>query len=91
MVTLMDTVPFPVAEEGEAASQVVSGVALQLKVPPPVLLIFRVCATGLPPPCWAVKDRLDGLIPIAGGAATAKVTGMVTEVAPVAAIVTVPV
>ena len=93
MVTLTDTVPFPVAEAGEAASQVVSGLALQFKVPPPVLLIFTLCGIGLPPPCWAVKERLVGLAPIAGGtgaAATVNVTGMVTEVAPVAAIITVP-
>ncbi len=42
---------------------------------------------GLPPPCWAVKDRLVGLAPIAGGtgaAVTVNVTGTVTVVAPVA-------
>jgi len=63
------------------------GLALQFKVPPPVLLIFRVLAMGLPPPCWAVKDRLIGLAPIAGGtgaAVTVNVTGTVTVVAPVA-------
>ena len=40
--------------------------AVQVKVPPPVLLILRVCAVGLLPPCWAVKDRLVGLAPIVG-------------------------
>ena len=40
--------------------------ALQLKVPPPVLLIVKVCTVGLPLPCWAVKDRLVGLVPIEG-------------------------
>ena len=44
--------------------------ALQLKVPPPALLMVKVCAVGLPPPCWAVKDRLVGLVPIAGLTAT---------------------
>ncbi len=87
MVRLTVTAPFPVPEAGETASQVVLGLALQLKVPPPVLLIFRVLAMGLPPPCWAVKDRLVGLAPIAGGtgaAVTVNVTGTVTVVAPVA-------
>jgi hypothetical protein len=60
------TVPFPVPEAGETASQVVLGLALQFKVPPPVLLIFSVWAVGLPPPCCAVKDRLVGLVPIVG-------------------------
>jgi hypothetical protein len=40
--------------------------ALQLKVPPPVLLMLNVCALGLPLPCCAVKDRLVGLAPIPG-------------------------
>lgn len=66
MVRLTVTAPFPVPAAGETASQVVLGLALQLKVPPPLLLIFRVWAMGLPPPCWAVKDRLVGLAPIAG-------------------------
>ena len=66
MVRLTVTAPFPVPEAGETASQVVLGLALQFKVPPPVLLMVRVCAAGLPPPCWAVKDRLVGLVQIAG-------------------------
>ena len=66
MVTRAVTAPFPVPEAGETASQVVLGLALQLKVPPPLLLMVMVCAVGLPPPCWAVKDRLVGLIPIEG-------------------------
>ena len=40
--------------------------ALQLNVPPPVLLMFKVCVEGLLLPCWAVKERLVGLVPIAG-------------------------
>jgi hypothetical protein len=28
--------------------------------------MVTVCAVGLPPPCWAVKDRLVGLAAIAG-------------------------
>jgi hypothetical protein len=48
---------------------------------------------GFAPPAVAAKERLVGLAPMAGGtgvAATVKVTGTVTEVAPVALIVTVP-
>ena len=76
-------------EAGETASQVLLEVAVQLKVPPPVLLTFRGWAVGLLPPCWAVKERLVGLAPIAGGtgaAVTVNVTGMLTVVAPVAVI-----
>ena len=58
--------PAPVPEAGLSDNQVVLSLALQLKVPPPVLLILSVWAVGLPPPCWAVKDRLVGLVPIAG-------------------------
>lgn len=32
----------------------------------PVLSMLSVWDPGLPPPCWAVKDRLVGLAPIAG-------------------------
>ena len=66
VVTLTVTVPVPVPEAGLSDNQVVLSFALQLKVPPPVLLMVKVRAVGLPPPCWAVKDRLVGLVPIAG-------------------------
>jgi hypothetical protein len=66
VATLADTAPLPVPEAGLRDNQVALSLALQLKVPPPVLLMVRVCAAGLPPPCWAVKDRLVGLVPIAG-------------------------
>ena len=49
--------------------------ALQLNVPPPVLLMFKVCVEGLLPPCWAVKERLVGLVPIAGLVETAGAEG----------------
>ena len=58
--------PVPVPDAGLSENQLVLSVALQLKVPPPVLLMVKVCAVGFPPPCWAVKDRLVGLAPIAG-------------------------
>jgi hypothetical protein len=66
VATLAVTAPVPVPEAGLSDNQVVLSLALQLKVPPPVLLMVKVCAVGLPPPCWAVKDRLVGLAPIAG-------------------------
>ena len=87
------TARFPVPEAGETVSQVLLGLAVQLKVPPPVLLTFSVWVVGLLPPCWAVKVRLVGLAPIAGGtgaAVTVNVTGMVTVVAPVAVTVICP-
>jgi hypothetical protein len=66
VVTLTVTVPVPVPEAELSDNQVVLSFAFQLKVPLPVLLMVRVCVAGLPPPCWAVKDRLVGLAPIAG-------------------------
>jgi hypothetical protein len=63
----------------------------QVKVPPPWLLMFKVCGAGLAPGV-AVKERLVGLIPMAGGTgavATMSVTGTLTEEAPEAFIVTV--
>ena len=83
----------PVPVPGLRVSHVASSLADQVKVPPPVLLMLRVCEAGLTPPWVAVKDRLVGLIPIAGGtgaAVTVKATGTVTEGAPVALRVTVP-
>ena len=83
----------PVPVPGLRVSHVASSLADQVKVPPPVLLMLRVCEAGLTPPCVAVKERLLGLAPMAGGtgaAVTVKETGTVTEGAPVALRVTVP-
>jgi hypothetical protein len=66
VATVRVTAPFPVPDAGEIVSQAALLMAVQLSVPPPVLLILKVCAVGLPPPCWAVKARLVGLAPIAG-------------------------
>ena len=66
VATLAVTAPVPVPEAGLRDNHAALSLALQLKVPPPVLLMVTVCAAGLPPPCWAVKDRLVGLAPIAG-------------------------
>ena len=66
VVTVRLTVPFPVPDAGESDSHAVLLLAVQSNVPPPVLLTVRVWAAGLPLPCWAVKDRLVGLVLIAG-------------------------
>ena len=91
--TLAFSVPFPVPEAGVSVNQAAVSLADQLNVPPPVLLMLRTCAAGLAPPAVAAKERLVGLVPIAGGkgaAATVKVTGTVRGTAPVALMVTVP-
>jgi hypothetical protein len=75
VVTLTVTTPDPVPEAGLSDNQVMLSLALQLKVPPPVLLMLRVWTAGLLPPCWAVKDRLIGLVPIAGLTETAGAEG----------------
>lgn len=66
VATLAVTAPLPVPEAGLSDNQAALSLADQLRVPPPALLMVKVCAVGLPPPCWAVKDRLAGLAPIAG-------------------------
>ena len=65
VATLAVTTPVPVPEAGLRDNQVALSLADQLRVPPPVLLMVKVCAAGLAP-AWAVKDRLVGLAPIAG-------------------------
>src|SRR5688572_5070962 len=83
--TLVVNVPFPVPEAGLSVNHVASSLAVQVKVPPPVLQIGRASCRGLAPPCVAVKESAVGLAPMAGGtgaAAMVKVTGMVTGVTP---------
>jgi hypothetical protein len=79
--TVTVTAPVPVPDPGLTDNQDVLALALQLKVPPPVLLMVTVCAKGLLPPCWAVKDRLVGLIPIAGLSGTTGAEGGVISCA----------
>ena len=79
--TVTVTAPVPVPDPGLTDNQDVLALALQLKVPPPVLLMVTVCEKGLLPPCWAVKDRLVGLIPIAGLSGTTGVEGGVISCA----------
>jgi hypothetical protein len=66
-VALTATVPLPVPEAGDTVSQAALSLADQVKVPPPVLLMLRLWAAGLLPPCWAENDKLVGLAPMAGG------------------------
>jgi hypothetical protein len=93
-VTALNVImPLPVPEAGLRVSHVALSLAVHVRVPLPVLLMLRDCGAGLAPPWVAVKERAVGLAPMAGGtgaAATVKVTGIVTEEAPVALSVTVP-
>lgn len=85
------TTLLPVPETRFSVNQVALSLADQVNVPPPWLLIFKVWVAGLTPRI-AVKERLVGLIPIAGGTgavATVSVTGTVTDEAPEACRVTV--
>jgi hypothetical protein len=86
VVALTVTAPFPLPEAGETASQVVLGLAVQL-TGLPVLVMLRVCAAGLVPPCWAVKESAVGLAPMAGARATVKATATDWEATPGAATV----
>jgi hypothetical protein len=66
VVTLSVTAPFPVPEVGLSVNQAALSLAVQLSVPPPVLLMLKVWVAGLAPPCVAVKERFVGLTPMAG-------------------------
>lgn len=93
VVTVSVTAPLPMPEAGLTVSQAALSLADQVSVPPPVLLMVRVWADGLAPPCVAAKEKLAGLAPIAGGigtAVTVNVTGTIMLAAPVAASTTVP-
>ena len=79
-MTLAVSVPAPEPEAGLSVNQAALSLAVQLKVPP-VLLIVTLCAVGLAAPWVAVKESAAGLAPMAGAAATVKVTGTVTVVA----------
>ena len=64
-LTLAASAPAPEPEAGLRVNQAAFSLALQLKGPP-VLLMVTVCAAGLAPPCWAVKESAVGLAPMAG-------------------------
>lgn len=79
--------PLLIPEAGESVNQAALSLAVQVRVPPPVLLMFSVWAAGLPSPRWTVKDKPVGLVPMAGGTgagATVRFTGMVIVGAPTA-------
>ena len=95
MFTVAVAEPGALPEAGLRVSQVALSLTLQLKVPPPVLVMLTVWTEGFVPPCTPVKLRLVGLRPMVGGtgaAVTVKVTGTVCGVlvAPVAVTVIVP-
>lgn len=83
-MTVAVSEPLPVPEVGEMPSQEAFSLADQVRNPPPVLEMLRVCELGLLSPCTAVNERLAGLVLIIGGAGTAstvRLTGMVTAIA----------
>ena len=51
VVAVSVTLPLPVPPVVESVNQVAFSLAVQVKVPPPVLLMVRVCVAGLAPPC----------------------------------------
>jgi hypothetical protein len=67
--------PLPVPPVVESVNHGALLLAAHMRVPPPVLLMLNVCTVGVLLPCWAVKDRLVGLAPIAGLIETTGVEG----------------
>ena len=51
VVAVSVTLPLPVPPVVESVNHGVVSVAVQLKVPPPVLLMLMVCDAGSAPPC----------------------------------------
>ena len=93
VTTLRVTVPLPVPDAGESVNHAALSLAVQLSVPPPVLLMLTVWVAGLMPPWVAAKEKLVGLAPMAGGTGTVVTvneTGTMTGEAPVALTVTEP-
>ena len=83
VITLVVNVLLPLPDAGLTVNHAAPSLAVQVKVPPPVLRILSVCAARLLPPWIAVNARLVGLAPMAGGtgaAVTVKETGIVTGV-----------
>ena len=64
-MTLAASVPLPEPEAGLRVNQAAVSLAVQL-TGPPVLVMLRVCAAGLVPPCWAVKESAVGMALMAG-------------------------
>lgn len=85
--------PLPLPDVAESVNHGMFSLADHARVPPPVLLMLRVCGAGLLPPWVAVNEKLVGLAPMAGGtgaAVTVNVTGTVILVASMALIVITP-
>lgn len=76
-------------EVGDRVSQEALSETDQESVPVPGLVIFNVFEPGFAPPCTPVNEKVVGLNPIVGEAVTVKDTGMFTDVAPGALMVTV--
>ena len=79
------SVPVPVPEAGLRLSQAAVSVAVQVKVPPPVLLSVTDWLAAVVLFSCAVSVTLRGVAPIAGGTGAAvivKETGIATVVAP---------
>lgn len=87
MTGLIVTVPVPVPEVGECESHAALLLTVQVSVPPPVFLTASDCGVGFPLPCCAVKVRLPGVTPIAGGTAAAV---MVSETVTVCGVLVAP-
>jgi hypothetical protein len=86
------TTLLPVPETRFSVNQGALSLADQVNVPPPVLLMLKVWVAGVALGA-ALKEKLVGLTPMAGGTgavAIVNVTGTVTDGAPVAETVTVP-
>jgi hypothetical protein len=75
------TLPFPVPLVVARVNQGALSLAVQARVPPPVLLMLNICTMGLPLPCWAVKEKLAGLAAIVGLAGASGAAGGVINCA----------
>src|SRR3990172_8349429 len=60
------TVALPAPAASDVLNHAAVSLTVHVSVPPPVLLIVRLWATGAVPPCTAVKDRLLGVTLRAG-------------------------
>ena len=80
-------VPAPGEALNQLPPEVVLAVAVQFRVPPPVLEMFTIWSAGLAPPCAPVKIKDVILSEIVGGGVTVSGTVMVCGVlvAPTAA------
>ena len=78
-MTPMVTAPAPVPVPGECHSQGASWLMPQRSALLPVLLMVKVWAGGLLPPCCAVKDRLVGIKPMVAPTGASEGAGAVGD------------